>query len=508
MIHHRQSKAACIAVLGTGSDVGKSVIATAICRILANRGLAVAPFKAQNMSNNSGVTAEGLEMGRAQIVQAEAARIAPHVDMNPILLKPTSEKGAQVVLLGKAVADQSAADYHKEKERLFDATAQALERLRANVDVVVIEGAGSCAEVNLMAHDIVNFRTAVYAEAPVILVGDIHRGGIFAQLIGTLACIDKGLQDRVAGFIVNRFRGDIELFRDGVAWIAQRSGKPVFGVLPWYGDFVIEAEDSVVIEKPETVDPKRLDIPAVAVIRIPHISNFTDFDPLAAARNLSLVFVERVQDLDGFKAVILPGSKNTRADLDWLMETGWAETLKRYVENGGHLLGICGGYQMLGKAVHDPQGLEGRPGSSPGLDLLPVETVLKAPKTTTLTRFDWQGAQGEGYEIHMGQSPRLAGAPLVRVVARNGEACADEDGCSALRGRILGTYIHGLFDSPAVTARWLEGIGAGQVKVSGLHGPAARDRAYEQLADHFARHVDVAAILGLMEPQKIGLSFK
>jgi len=499
MTHHRQSKAPCIAVLGTGSDVGKSVIATAICRILANRGLRVAPFKAQNMSNNSGVTAEGLEMGRAQIVQAEAARIAPHVDMNPILLKPTSEKGAQVVLLGKAVADQSAADYHKAKERLFAATAQALDRLRESADAVVIEGAGSCAEVNLMGHDIVNFRTAVYADAPVILVGDIHRGGIFAQLIGTLACIEQDLQDRVAGFIVNRFRGDIDLFRDGVDWIARRSGKPVFGVVPWYADFVIEAEDSVVIEQPATVDPNRLGTPAVAVIRIPHISNFTDFDPLRAADGLSLVFVERVQDLAGFKAVILPGSKNTRADLAWLMETGWDKVLRRYVDDGGHVMGICGGYQMLGTAVHDPDGLEGRPGSSPGLDLLPVETVLKAPKTTTLTRFDWQGAQGAGYEIHMGQSPRSGGQPLFQVISRNGAACGDEDGCMARGGRVLGTYVHGLFDAPEVTARWLKGIGAGKAKVSGLHGPAARDRAYDQLADHFARHVDVAAILGLMK---------
>jgi adenosylcobyric acid synthase len=498
----RQSSAACIAVLGTGSDVGKSVIATALCRLLANRGMAVAPFKAQNMSNNSGVTAEGLEMGRAQIVQAEAARIAPHVDMNPILLKPTSEKGAQVVLLGKAVADRSAADYHKEKERLFAATAQALDRLRDSVDVVVIEGAGSCAEVNLMAHDIVNFRTAVYADAPVILVGDIHRGGIFAQLVGTLACIEKELQDRVAGFIVNRFRGDLDLFRDGVHWIEQRSGKPVFGVVPWYSDFVIEAEDSVVIEKPETVDPRRQDKPTVAVIRVPHISNFTDFDPLRAVGGLCLVFVERVQDLDGFKAVILPGSKNTRADLAWLMETGWADRLRCFVENGGHVLGICGGFQMLGKTVHDPAGLEGRPGVSPGLDLLPVETVLKAPKTTTLTRFVWQGAAGAGYEIHMGQSPRSGGTALLQVVSRNGQSCNDEDGCWAHNHRVLGTYVHGLFDAPAVTAAWLEGIGIRGATVSRLHGPAARDQAYEQLAAHFARHVDVESILGLITHAK------
>ena len=276
------SKAPCIAAFGTGSDVGKSVVATALNRFFLNRGISVAPYKAQNMSNNSGVTPEGLEMGRAQIVQAEAARIPPHVDMNPILLKPTTDVGCQVVLMGEAVANQTASEYHTRKEHLFDAACRSLDRLRDQYDLVVMEGAGSCAEVNLMAHDIVNFRMAEYADAPVILIADIHRGGVFAQLVGTLECLPPERRDRIAGFIVNRFRGDIRLFDDGVKWIEAKTGKPVFGVLPWYTHITIEAEDSVVIESQPAVFRGKGEKPAVAVIRIPHISNFTDFDPLSA----------------------------------------------------------------------------------------------------------------------------------------------------------------------------------------------------------------------------------
>ncbi|MGA8240249.1 MAG: cobyric acid synthase, partial [Desulfobacterales bacterium] len=241
----------CIAVFGTGSDVGKSIVATALCRIFVNNGLRVSPFKAQNMSNNSGVTPEGLEMGRAQIAQAESARIAPHVDMNPILLKPTSEIGSQVVLLGEVFADSMAGVYHRRKDRLFSEACNALDRLRANYEIVVMEGAGSCAEVNLMESDIVNFRMAVYADAPVILVADIHKGGVFAQIIGTLECLSPKQRDLIIGFVINRFRGDIRLFKDGVKWIETKTGKPVFGVLPWYDHFAIESEDSVIIEAPK-----------------------------------------------------------------------------------------------------------------------------------------------------------------------------------------------------------------------------------------------------------------
>ena len=408
-----KTKAPCIAAFGTGSDVGKSVVATALNRFFLNRGMRVAPYKAQNMSNNSGVTPEGLEMGRAQIVQAEAARIPPHVDMNPILLKPTTDVGCQVVLMGEAVANQTASEYHTRKEHLFDAACRSLDRLRDQYDLVVMEGAGSCAEVNLMAHDIVNFRMAEYADAPVILIADIHRGGVFAQLVGTLECLPPERRDRIAGFIVNRFRGDIRLFDDGVKWIEAKTGKPVFGVLPWYTHITIEAEDSVVIESQPAVFRGKGEKPAVAVIRIPHISNFTDFDPLSAVEELDLFFIERVQDLSGFAAVILPGSKNTRFDLDWLKQKGWAQKLTAYADQGGHIMGICGGYQLMGQFVHDPHGLEGAPGTTEGLGLLPVETTLMAPKTTTLSRFAWGDVQGTGYEIHMGRTDRRGGsAPL------------------------------------------------------------------------------------------------
>jgi adenosylcobyric acid synthase len=310
-----EKKARCLAVLGTGSDVGKSIVTTALCRILANEGISVCPFKAQNMSNNSGITPEGLEMGRAQVVQAEAAKIAPHVDMNPVLLKPTGENGSQVVVLGKAVCNQTALEYYQRKTELFTVACEALDRLRNQYDVIIIEGAGSCAEVNLMPHDMVNLRMAEYADAPVVLVADIHKGGVFAQIVGTLACLDQHQQNQIVGFLINRFRGDISLFYEGEQWIEQKTGKKSLGVLPWFNHFRIEAEDSVVIERPASINPGNIHSPAVAIIRIPHISNFTDFDPLYATKGLSVHFLEKVQDLTPFSAVIIPGSKCTRDDL-------------------------------------------------------------------------------------------------------------------------------------------------------------------------------------------------
>ncbi|MFP4347241.1 MAG: cobyric acid synthase [Desulfococcaceae bacterium] len=489
------SKAPCIAVLGTGSDVGKSVIATALCRAFLNRGFRVAPYKAQNMSNNSGVTPEGLEMGRAQIVQAEAARIPPHVDMNPVLLKPTSEVGSQIVLMGEAVANSTAWEYHERKSTLLATACESLDRLRDQYDLVVLEGAGSCAEVNLMANDIVNFRMAEYAEAPVILVADIHRGGVFAQIVGTLACLPPQYRDRVAGFIINRFRGDIRLFDDGVDWLEQKTGRKVFGVLPWYTHFRIEAEDSVAIENPPAVSPTLGKRPAMGVIRIPHISNFTDFDPLSAVPGLDLFFIEQPQDLTGFAGVILPGSKNTRWDLDWLKDIGWSQRLSDYTRNGGRILGICGGYQIMGRYVHDPDGLEGPAGTTQGLDLLPVETTLQAPKTTTRSRFSWGDIEGTGYEIHMGRTRRTGGSPLFSVLTRNQVPCEDEDGCIASKdGRMMGTYMHGLFDTPEVIRQWLNTLGLDKIAVPDIHGLEARDREYDLLAEHFEKFVDTQAI--------------
>lgn len=488
----------CISVLGTGSDVGKSIIVTALCRYFSNLGIEVAPYKSQNMSNNSGVTPEGLEMGRAQIVQAQAARIAPQVDMNPILLKPTSDVGSQVVLLGRARENQTAMAYHRRKEMLLAEAQNALTRLRQKYDLIIMEGAGSCAEVNLMAHDIVNLPMAEYAQAPVILVGDIHRGGIFAQLVGTLACLPPEKAQRIAGFVINRFRGDIRLFEDGTRWIENHTGKPVFGVLPWFNHFAIESEDSVVIEAPKTVTFEPDGKPAIAIIRIPHISNFTDFDALAAIDGIGVHYLEKPQNLAHFAAVIIPGSKNTRFDLDWLEQSGWKVLLNDYAAKDGHLLGICGGYQMMGRTVNDPHGLEGTPGSTEGLGLLPVETDLEAPKTTTLTRFSWEEDQGLGYEIHMGRTRRLDGRALFSVQDRNGKGVADQDGCISRTGHCIGTYMHGLFDSRAITARWLADIGLGNITLPRHFGWAAKDKAYDLLAEHFCEHVDADAIAALI----------
>lgn len=489
----------CLSVLGTGSDVGKSIIAAALCRHFANKGMRVAPFKAQNMSNNSGVTPQGLEMGRAQIVQAEAAKIPPAVDMNPILLKPTTDVGAQVVILGKAVENLSAKKYHERKQSLYETASASLDRLRNVYDLIVMEGAGSCAEVNLMPTDIVNFAMAEYADAPVILVADIHRGGVFAQIIGTLEVIPVHLRDRIAGFIINRFRGDIDLFSDGARWIEEKTGKPVFGVLPWYKHFSIPSEDSVVIESPAMVPAESRRFPAIGVVRIPHIANFTDIDPLMHIEGLSCYFMEKPQDISAFAAVILPGSKNTRFDLTWLHDSGWSAQLRNYADGGGHVLGICGGYQMLGSNVHDPEGTEGKPGTTPGLDLLPVETMLKAPKTTTLSDFEWEGIGGNGYEIHMGQTRIQGGSDLLNVTGRNQEACDDHDGCLSANGRVMGTYMHGFFDTPAITRHWFDRIGLPDFEIAGNDGFNARDKAYDLLADHLAKHVDVDAIEKLIK---------
>ena len=480
-----------IAVFGTGSDVGKSIVGAAICRSLADKGVHVAPFKAQNMSNNSGITPEGLEMGRAQIVQAEAACIAPHVDMNPVLLKPTGEMGSQVVLNGMAFENSSAAAYHARKDLYFKEACQAFDRLQDRYEMVVMEGAGSCAEVNLMASDIVNFRMAEYAGADVVLVADIHRGGVFAQLVGTLACLPQKYQDMIKGFIINRFRGDISLFKGGVDWIEEKTGKKVLGVLPWYHHFRIDAEDSVELEKCPVAAPVVEGIPAIAVIKLKHISNFTDFHALTDTPGIQVVFVEQPRDLSKFKAVILPGSKNTRSDLNWLRQSGWVEKITEYEKAGGHILGVCGGFQILGQYVEDPQGLEDQPGTTAGLDLLRVVTVLKAPKTTTLSRFAWGDAQGEGYEIHMGHTTRLAGSPLFKVVSRNRVNCADMEGAISENGRVAGTYMHGMFDHDTVKLKWLNSVGI-NISVPGCaDGLLRKDKNYELLKTHFESHVDM-----------------
>jgi adenosylcobyric acid synthase len=298
----------------------------------------------------------------------------------------------------------------------------------------------------------------------------------------------------VAGFIINRFRGDLRLFADGVQWIEERTGLPVFGVLPWYDHIRIDPEDSVVIERPRTVSVNTEGMPAVAVIRLPHISNFTDFDPLRGVTGLTVHFVETPQDLAAFSAVILPGSKNTRFDLEWLKTSGWESRILTFNAGGGHITGICGGYQMMGTRVYDPDGLEGEPGATAGLDLLPVETVLQAPKTTTLSRFSWDGIEGTGYEIHMGQTRSHGGKPLLEIHERNGAAVNAGDGCAVDHGRALGTYMHGLFDTPAMITRWLDAVGISGIEVPATGGLDAKMQQYALLADHVRSHVDIDRI--------------
>jgi adenosylcobyric acid synthase len=482
-----------IAVLGTGSDVGKSIVAAAICKSLSDRGQTVAPYKAQNMSNNSGITPEGLEMGRAQIVQAEAAGIVPHVDMNPILLKPTGEKQSQIILNGSVHGNHSAMDYHKNKDYYFKQACDAFDRLAGTYDRIILEGAGSCAEVNLLPNDIVNFAMAEYADADVILTADIHRGGVFAQIVGTLDCLTPAYQDRIKGIIINRFRGDIALFNDGVEWIERRTGKRVFGVLPWYSHFKIDAEDSVEIETCNDFKGFNQNKPAIGIIRLPHIANFTDFHPLLETPAVQAIFVDRPDYLSTFDAVIIPGSKNTRADLAWLNKH-FERALNDYRASEKYIFGICGGYQMLGRCVEDPWGLEGTPGQSRGLGLLPVRTVLKAPKTTTLSSFEWSGIKGKGYEIHMGVTQREAGHPFLTICSRNNSTCADHDGCETDDGRVAGTYVHGFFDTPDILVHWLKQAGIEKHLPPSLFN-YSKDKNYQLLKTHFERHVDLSDMI-------------
>ncbi len=482
-----------IAILGTGSDVGKSILAAALCRSLADREVKTAPFKSQNMSNNSGITPEGLEMGRAQIVQAEAAKIVPHVDMNPILLKPTGEKQSQVILNGKVHGNHTAMDYHRNKDFYFKKSCEAFTRLAHRYDRIIMEGAGSCAEVNLMPNDIVNFAMAEYADADVILAADIHRGGVFAQIIGTLECIPQKFQDRVKGFIINRFRGDIALFKDGVDWIEKRTGKKVLGVLPWYTHFKIDAEDSVEIEECTNFKDFNPDIPAIGIIRLPHIANFTDFHALTSIKEIQTIFIDRPDHLSKCKAIIIPGSKNTRADLEWLIKN-FKDPLHKYHQSKGFIFGICGGYQMLGESVADPEGLEGKPGKTKALTLLPVKTILKSPKTTTLSDFQWGDAKGKGYEIHMGYTTLSAGVPLLEINSRNAVPCVNSDGCISENARVAGTYIHGFFDSSQILLKWLKTIGLDK-NFSIEDMVNLKERNYKLLKEHFETHIDLNAFL-------------
>ena len=500
--------APCLSVLGTASDVGKSVVVTALCRILSDLGVRVAPFKAQNMSNNSYVTLDGGEMGRAQIVQAEAARAEPHVDMNPVLLKPAGDTVSQVVLHGKPLGNRKAGEYFKDTQHLFDEARTSLDRLRGEYDLIVMEGAGSCAEVNLARRDFVNFRMARAAGAPVVLVADIDRGGVFAQIVGTLEVLPAEDRDLVRGFVVNRFRGDATLFRDGIEYIERRTGLPVLGLIPFYRDIEIDCEDGVPLEA--MLDPPAgpaADRISCAVLRLPHISNFTDFAPLARERIVSLHYLAAPRPLCGYDIVFLPGTKNARADAEWLTGCGWGRLLSEYTEAGGRIGGICGGYQVLGKVIRDPHGIEGPPGETRGLGLLDVETTLEREKILRRRSGVWidGGERVDGYEIHMGVTRREGGLSATVRLTADGGGAEEEDGAQTSGGRIWGTYLHGLFDLPRFRRSFLAGLRPDLIE--GEQGPAAvpasafRDRQYDLLAAHFKEHLDVARLISIIDPE-------
>ena len=483
-----------IAFLGTGSDVGKSIVVTAIGRIFRNRGHSVAPYKAQNMSNNSYVTREGGEMGRAQVVQAEACGVEPHTDMNPVLLKPNTDIGAQVVLQGKAIGNALAADYFKDTSKIRVPAFESLKRLKSLHDLIIIEGAGSCGEVNLRSRDFVNFETAHAADAPVILVADIDRGGVFAQLIGTLNVIPEADRKRVAGFIINKFRGDPSLFDEGIEYLEETTGLPVLGLIPYFRHIEIDPEDGLPLET--VVDPSTGPLPGkinIATLRLPHISNFTDFNPLIRNEAVSFHYLSKPRNLDGYDALILPGTKNVRFDLQWLKDSGWEAPIAAF---SGHVLGICGGYQMLGKYIADPHGVEGEPGRSDGLGRLDIQTELEKEKV--LSRSQGRLADGcviDGYEIHMGQTSRDPGvSQLASVEFRNGQPTQDSDGAVSMDLKTQGTYFHGLFDFPEFRTHFLQSLNPTYPAEDHQAAQDFKEGQYDLLATHFEKYLDMETL--------------
>ncbi|MBI5637171.1 MAG: cobyric acid synthase [Nitrospinae bacterium] len=493
-----EKPARCIAVFGTGSDVGKSIVAAALCRIFSNSGIRVAPYKAQNMSNNSCVTAEGGEIGRAQAVQAECARLEPSVHMNPLLLKPSGNHVSQVVLRGKAVGNATSADFRHFRARYFDETKASLDHLRAAYEMVVMEGAGSCAEVNLRGWDIANFRTALAGDAAVILVADIERGGVFAQVIGTLALLEEGERALVKGIIINRFRGDAALFEDGREFIEKKTGLPVLGVVPFDRELDIDAEDSLSLDAAvaHRLRPVEGKI-NIASVRLPHVSNFTDAAPLLRHPSVNLAWLHRPAPLDGVDLLILPGSKNVRADLRWLAGSGWRDVILDYAERGGRIVGICGGYQMLGMGVDDPHGVEEEAGSTPGLGLLDVRTVMAREKRLARVRAKWlaTGDALAGYEIHMGVTE--LGSGLQPLISIEDEGTTHTDGASSADGKIMGTYLHGLFDEPVFLDNFIKGFGkaggGGEMPSAAAH----KEMQYDRLAAHFSRYLNLKLLFDI-----------
>lgn len=482
-------------IQGTTSDAGKSTLVAGLCRLARRAGARVAPFKPQNMALNSAVTADGGEIGRAQALQALAAGVAPHTDFNPVLLKPTSDRGAQVIIHGKARMNLNARAYHDYKPVAFDAVLESYARLRAGYDTVIVEGAGSPAEINLRDGDIANMGFAERVDCPVVLVADIDRGGVFAHLVGTLACLSDSERARVRGFVINRFRGDFKLLEPGLDWLRAQTGKPVFGVLPYLHGLLLDAEDMLPAQARSAAARGGAGVLRVVVPALPRISNHTDFDPLRAHPQVEFTYWKSgpVPDAD---LLILPGSKSVQRDLAWLRDAGWDALIRRHLRYGGKVIGICGGMQMLGRTLDDPLGLEGAPGSVPGLGLLDFDTTLQPDKTlkNVTGQLALPGAAAvRGYEIHMGDThgPALA-SPALALAADAARDGTRPDGAVSDDGQILATYVHGLFDSPDACTALL--AWAGLDGAERIDYPALREASLERLADTFANHLDLDAL--------------
>ncbi|MDF4947357.1 cobyric acid synthase [Vibrio parahaemolyticus] len=469
-------------VQGTTSDAGKSVLVAGLCRVLARKGINVAPFKPQNMALNSAVTKDGGEIGRAQAVQAQACNIEPTVHMNPVLIKPNSDTGAQIILQGKALSNMDAASFHDYKKVAMNTVLDSFSKLTKEFDSIMIEGAGSPAEINLREGDIANMGFAEVADVPVIIVADIDRGGVFAHLYGTLALLSESEQARVKGFVINRFRGDIRLLQSGLDWLEEKTGKPVLGVLPYLHGLNLEAEDAIAGQQ-ELNSEVKLNVVVPVLTRI---SNHTDFDVLRLNPDINLRYVGKGEKIDKADLIILPGTKSVRDDLAYLKSQGWDKDILRHIRLGGKVMGICGGYQMLGKTIDDPDGVEGEPGSSEGLGLLNVHTVLTGSKQLTKTEavlnLNNQKAKVKGYEIHVGRSRVLDEQPLE---LDKGEC----DGAISECGQIMGTYLHGFFDEAEALNLITEWVNGTQVKQQDFE--ALKEQGINRIADAIEQHMNL-----------------
>jgi adenosylcobyric acid synthase len=505
-------------VLGTASDAGKSLTVAALCRILRQDGFDVAPFKAQNMALNSFATRDGHEIGRAQAMQAEAAGIDPHVDMNPILLKPTSDVGSQVILNGEVLGNFSGTDYYQQRPLLLETVTAAYQRLAARHEIIVLEGAGSPVEMNLKDRDVVNMKMAEIADAACLLVTDIDRGGVFASLVGTYALLEAEERARFFGFLINKFRGDVSLFTPGIGYLEERLSQTCLGVIPYLHDHGIDDEDSVSLERRAVRPPfDRKDCLCVCVVGLPYLSNFTDFTALENVRGVVVYYTRRPEEARAADVLILPGSKNTIPDLLWLRKNGWEAVIESHVASGKPLLGICGGFQMLGHEIRDPHHTESEIEFVPGLNLLDLTTVLEREKVTrqATARFaeshfgngqDHADPIFTGYEIHLGETLLGNGTRPLFQLQRSGDAESHHDGAISADGRVLGTYLHGLFDSrdglELLVRHWRKICEKQESGVEVIDPLVERERRYDVLAEHYRSNLKMDVIWRALDFQR------